>query len=116
VLVKRNIRCHNCSWIELFDFVEFCSDLDVVCYGSRFDSSWIRVFIDVPIAYDVETLLQDPALVLCCVCSWHDDVVVVIVAMDAGRDRVVGLLEDSLDDVDALLIQKILHVLDDVHT
>jgi hypothetical protein len=31
----------------------------------------------------------------------HGDVVVVFVAMDADRDRVVGILEDSLDDVDA---------------
>ena len=66
--------------------------------------------------YDAETLLQAPALVLCGVDSWYDDVVVVFVAMDAGRDRVVGVLEDSLNDVDTLFVQKTLHGLDDVHT
>jgi hypothetical protein len=68
--------------------VKFRFDLDVIC----FDSSWVRVFIDVPIAYNAEALLQDRVLVLCGVGSWHDDIVVIFVAMDAGRVRVVGIL------------------------
>ncbi len=74
--------------------------------------SWVRVFIDIHIANGAQALLQDRVLVLCCVGTWHDDVVVVLVAMDGCRDRAVRILEDSLDDVDALLLQKILHGLD----
>ena len=96
--------------------MEFRLDLDLICCRGRFDSSWVRVFIDVPIANDAEALLQDRVLVLCCVGTRHDDVVVILVAMDAGRDRVVGIVENSLNDVDALFIQKILHGLDVVHT
>jgi hypothetical protein len=51
--------------------------------------------------------LQDRVLVLCGVGTWHDDVVVIFVAMDAGRDGMVRVFEDSLDDVDALFVQKI---------
>ena len=90
-------------------------DLDLICCRGRFDSSWVRVFIDVPIANDAEALLQDRVLVLCGVGSWHDDVVVIFVAMDAGRDGMVRVFEDFLDDVDALFVQKILHGLDVVH-
>ncbi len=46
----------------------------------------------------------------------HDDVVVIFVAMNADRDRVLGIFDNSLNDVDALFIQKILHGLDVVHT
>ena len=89
-------------------FAEFRLDLDLICCRGRFDSSWVRVFIDIPIANDAEALLQDRVLVLCGVCARHDDVVVVFVAMDAGRDGVVRVFEDSLNDVDALFVQKIL--------
>ncbi len=87
----------------------------MICCRGRFDSSWVRVFIDIPIANDAEALLQDRVLVLCGVGTRHDDVVVISVAMDADRDGMVGFFEDSLDDVDALFIQKILHRLDVVH-
>ncbi len=70
-------------------------DLDVICCGARFDSSWVRVFIDIPIADDAEALLQDRVLVLCGFGTRHDDVVV-FVAMDAGRDGMVRVFEDSL--------------------
>ena len=61
----------------------------MICCRGRFDSSWVRVFIDVPIANDAEALLQDRVLELCGVGSWHDDVVVIFVAMDAGRHGMV---------------------------
>ncbi len=74
-----------------------------------------RVFVDVPIAYNAEAL-QDRVLVLCGAGSWHD-VVVIFVAMDAGRDGMVRVIENSLDDFDALFVQKIiLRGLDVVHT
>jgi hypothetical protein len=38
-------------------FVLCCLDLGVVCCCGRFDSSWVRVFIDIPIANDAEALL-----------------------------------------------------------
>ncbi len=57
----------------------------MICCCGRFDSSWVRVFIDIAIANDAEALLQDRVLVLCGVSAWHDDVVV-FVAMDADRD------------------------------
>ena len=57
--------------------MEFRLDLDLICYRGRFDSSWVPVFIDVPVANDAEALLQDRVLVLCGVGSWHDDVVVI---------------------------------------
>ncbi len=91
-------------------------DLDVICCRGRFEPSWICVFIDIPIANDAEALLQDRFLVLCGVGTRHGDVVVVFVAIDAGCDWVVRVFEDSLDDIDALFIQKILHGLDVVHT
>ena len=87
----------------------------MVCRCGGFDSSWVRVFVDVPITNDSEALLQDRVLVLCGVASWHDDVVVVFVALDIGRNRVVGILEDSLNDVDALFVKKVFHGLDVVH-
>ena len=87
----------------------------MICCRGRFDSSWVRVFIDIPIANDAYALLQDRVLVLCVVGTWQDDIVVIFVAMDADRDRVVGILENSLNDVDALFIQKILHGPDVVH-
>ncbi len=87
----------------------------MICCCGRFDSSWVRVFIDVPIANDAKALLQDRVLELCGVGTRHHDVVVIFVAMDAGRDGMVRVLEDSLDDVDALFVQKILHGLDVVH-
>ncbi len=86
------------------------------CCRVRFDSSWVRVFIDVPIANDADALLQDRVLVLCGVGTRHDDVVVIFVAMDADRDGMVRVFEDSLDDVDALFVQKNLHGLDILHT
>ncbi len=43
---------------------------------------------------------------MCDVGTWHDDVVVIFVAMDAGRDGMVRVFEDSLDDVDELFVQK----------
>jgi hypothetical protein len=58
---------------------------------------------------DAEALLQDRVLVLCGVGTRHDDVVVVFVALDAGRDGMVRVFEDSLDDVEAFFIQKIFH-------
>ncbi len=81
-------------------------DLDVICCRGRFDLSWVRVFIDVPIANDAEALLQDRVLVLCGVGTRHDYVVVIFVAMDAGRDGMVRVFEDSLDDVDELFVLK----------
>ena len=84
-------------------------------HRGSFDSYWLRVFVDVPITNDSEALLQDRVLVLCCVGTRHYDVVVVFVAMDIGRYRVVGILEDSLNDVDALFVQKVFHGLDVVH-
>ncbi len=96
--------------------MEFRLDLDVICCRGRFDSSWVRVFIDVPIVNDADALLQDRISVLCGVGTRHDDVVVIFVAMDADRDGMVRVFEDSLDDVDALFVQKILHGLDIVHT
>ncbi len=45
--------------------MEFRLDLDLICCRDRFDSSWVRVFIDIPIADDAEALLQDRVLVLC---------------------------------------------------
>ncbi len=69
--------------------MEFRLDLDVICCRGRFDSSWVHVFFDIPIANDVEALLQDLVLVLCGVGTRHDDVVVIFVAMDAGRDGMV---------------------------
>ena len=87
----------------------------MICCRGRFDSSWVRVFIDIPIANDAEALLQDRVLALRGVGTRHDGFVVIFVAMDADRDRVVGILENSLNDVDALFIQKILHGLDVVH-
>jgi hypothetical protein len=56
-------------------------DLDVICCRGRFDSSWVLVFIDVPIANDAQALLQDRVLVLCGVGARYDFVVVVFVAM-----------------------------------
>ncbi len=67
----------------------------MVCHGGSFDSSWLRVFVDVPIANDSEALLQDRVLVLGGVGSWYDDMVVVLVVLYARRYRVVGILEDS---------------------
>jgi hypothetical protein len=61
----------------------------VICCRGRFDSSWVRVFIDIPIANDAEALLLDRVSVLCGVGTRYDDVVVVFVAMDAGRDGMV---------------------------
>ncbi len=90
--------------------------LDLICCRGRFDSSWVRVIIDIPIANDVEALLQDRVVVLRGVGTRHDDVVVVSVAMDASRDGMVRVFENSLNDVDALFIQKILHGLEVVHT
>ncbi len=84
--------------------------------GLKMGSSWVRVFIDIPIANDAEALLQDRVLVLCGVGTWHDDAVVIFVAMDAGRGGMVRVFEDSLDDVDALFVKKILHGLDVVVT
>ncbi len=52
---------------------------------------------------------------MCGVGTQHDDVFVIFVAMDAGRDGMVRVFEDSLDDPDALFVQKILHGLDDVY-
>ncbi len=92
--------------------VALCSDLDVVYRRGRFDPSWMRIFIDAPIADDAGALLQNRDLVLCGVGSWHDDVIVVLVVLNTGRNRVMGILEDPLNDVDALLVQKILHGLD----
>ncbi len=57
----------------------------MVCRRGGFDLSWVRVFVDVPIANDSEALLQDRVLVLCGVGTRHYDVV----AMYTGRD---GLL------------------------
>jgi hypothetical protein len=88
-------------------FVAFRLDLDVICCRGRFDLSWVRVFIDVPIANDAEVFLRDRVLVLRGVGTWHDDVVVIFVAMDAGSDGMVRVFEDSLDDVDALFVEKI---------
>jgi hypothetical protein len=68
----------------------------------------MRVFIDIPSEHDVKALLQDRVLVLCCVGSWHNDVVVVFVAMDVCRYRVLGVLKVSLDDVEAFFVKKIL--------
>ncbi len=79
----------------------------MICCRGRFDSSWVRVSIDVPIADDAEALLQDRVLVLCGVGMRHDDVVVVFVPMETGRDGMVRVFEDSLDDVDGLFVQKI---------
>jgi hypothetical protein len=62
-----------------------------------------------------EALLQDRVLVLCGFGTRHDDVVVIFFAMDAGHDGMVRVFKDSLDDVDALFVQKILHGLDVVH-
>ncbi len=84
----------------------------MVCRRGDFDSSWVRVFVDVPITNDSEALLQDRVLLLCGFGTRYDDVVVIFVAMDAGRDGVVWVFEDSLDDVDALFVQKVLHGLD----
>jgi hypothetical protein len=86
----------------------------VICCRVFFDSSWVRVFIDIPIANDAEVLLQDRVLVLRGVGTRHDDVVI-FVALDAGRDQVV-VLDNCLNDVEALFIQKILDGLDVVHT
>ena len=61
----------------------------MVCRRGGFDSSWVRVFVDVPITNDSEALLQDRVLILCVVGTRHYDVVVIFVAMDAGRDGVV---------------------------
>ena len=97
-------------------FAEFRLDLDLICCRGRFDSSWVRVFIDNPVANDAEALLQDRVLVLCGVGTRHDDVVVIFVAMDAGRDGMIRVFEDFLDDVDALFVQKIFHELDVVQT
>ena len=88
----------------------------MVCRRGGFDSSWVRVFVDVPITNDSEALLQDRVLVLCGVGTRHYDIVVVFVAMDAGRDGVVRVFKDTLDDVDALFVQKVLHGLDVVHS
>ncbi len=76
-------------------------DLDVICCRGRFDSSWVRVFIDIPIANDAEAFLQDLVLLLCGVGTRHYDAVVVFVAMDAGRDGMVRVFEYHLDDVEA---------------
>jgi hypothetical protein len=43
----------------------------VLCCRGRYDSSWVRVFIDIPIANDAEALLQDRFLVLCGV-GWFE--------------------------------------------
>jgi hypothetical protein len=88
----------------------------VVSRRGGFDSSWVRVFVYVPITNDSEALLQARVLVLCGVGTRHYDVVVIFVAMDAGRDGVIWVFEDSLDDVDAFLVQKVPYGLDVVHT
>jgi hypothetical protein len=75
----------------------------------------VCVFVDIPIANDAEALLQDRVLKPCGVGARHDDVVVVFVAHGVRRYRMVGILEDFLNDVDALFVQKILHGLDVVH-
>jgi hypothetical protein len=59
----------------------------------------MRVFIVMPITNDVKALLQDRVLLLCGVGSWHNDIVVGFVAMDAGRYRVVGILEEEVEAV-----------------
>jgi hypothetical protein len=90
-------------------------DFDQVCHHGRFASSWMRIFIDIPIADDAEAPLLDRVLVFCCVGSSHD-VIVVLVVLDTGRYRVMEMtFEDYLNDVDALFVQKILHGLDVVH-
>ncbi len=80
-------------------------DLDVICCCGRFDSSWVHVFIDILIVNDAEALLQDRVLVLCGVSARLDYVDVVFVALDAGRDGMVRVFENTLDDVDALFVQ-----------
>ncbi len=91
--------------------MEFLFDLDVICCRGSFDSSRMRVFIDISIANDMKALLQDRVLVLCGVGSWQHDVIALLVVLDTGRYRMVGILEDSLDDVDALFVQKIIQPL-----
>ncbi len=78
-------------------FVALCCDIDVVCCCGRFGSSWMLIFIDMPIADDVEALLQDRVLIFCDVGTRHDDVIVVVVALNAGCYRVIGVFEDSLN-------------------
>ena len=82
--------------------MELRCDLDVIGCRGRFDSSWVCVFVDIPIANDAETLLQDRVLIPCGVGARHDDFIVVFVAHGIRRYRMVGILEDSLNDVDAL--------------
>ncbi len=47
------------SWLVVY------RDFNVVCRRGGFDSSWVRVFVDVTITHDSEALLQDCFLVLC---------------------------------------------------
>jgi hypothetical protein len=42
---------------------------------------------------------------------WHDDVLVVVVALNAGCYRLIGVI----DNLSAFFVQKILHGLDIVH-
>ncbi len=69
--------------------MELRCDLDVIDCRGRFDSPrfWVGVFVD-------------------CIC------VFVFVAHGIRHYRMVGLLEDSLNDVDGLFVQEILHGLD----
>jgi hypothetical protein len=75
-------------WVDAGVWITVVAVVDGVSRG-RFDSSWVRVFIDVPIANDAEAVLQDRVLVLCGVGTRNDDVVVIFFAMDAGRDGMV---------------------------
>jgi hypothetical protein len=87
-----------------------CLNLDVTVL---LDSSWVRVFVDVAIANDAMVFLQDRFSVLWAVGSSHYGVV--FFAIDAGHNRVVGIIGDSLNDVVALFVQKVIRGLDVVH-
>ena len=69
--------------------MELHCNLDVIGCRGRFDSSWVCVFVDIPIANDAEALLQHRVLIPCSFGARHDDVIVVLVAHDIRRYRMV---------------------------
>ncbi len=95
VVVVVNIVC--CLIFGLFCWVSLGSRLDMLPWSFQF-IFW-RTHREL-------SLLQDRVLVLCGVDTRHDNAVVVFFAMNAGRDGMIRVFEDSLDDVDPLCVQK----------
>ena len=93
-----------------------------VCSGPVAISTWYAAVV-VSIGLGFVYLVKYPSRMIrrlfCKTEFWYCVVLVrgtMIVAMDAGRDGVVRVFKDTLDDVDGLFVQKVLHGLDVVHS